>query len=271
MTGTVARPGTDVDGRGEVVMEARGIVKNFGSVQALAGASMQLRAGEVTALVGDNGAGKSTLVKIMSGVYPPDAGQVLIGGSQVTLHDPLVAKARGIHTVFQDLALVEALTSVENMFLGAEERLAFAGRRIPWIDKRRMARHTREALGGLGISDLADVDAPVESLSGGQRQTLAIARAVREKAYVLILDEPTASLGVTEASRVLRLMDNLREAGTGVLVISHNLREVFSVTENIVVLRFGRVVAEFRTDQTSADEVVEAMLGRGRWSEGEVN
>jgi simple sugar transport system ATP-binding protein len=248
-------------------MEVRDISKSFGSVQALKKASLKLRKSHVTALVGDNGAGKSTLVKVMSGVFQPDSGHMLIAGQPVTFRDPLAARARGIHTVFQDLALVEPLSATENMFLGSELRTEICHLPIPWINKRTMAREARRALDRLGITTLQDINTPVESLSGGQRQSLAVARAVREQAHVVMLDEPTASLGVTEARHVLALMDSLRAAGTAVLVISHNLREIFSVTDAIVVLRFGRVVANLPTAHTDQEEVIAAMLGRGSWAD----
>jgi ABC-type sugar transport system ATPase subunit len=247
-----------------VVFQATDIHKNFGHVVALQGASLALRAGEVTALVGDNGAGKSTLVKIMSGVLAPDAGHLVVAGSPVHLRDPKDARAKGIHTVFQDLALVDALSTAENMFLGAEIRTELGGIRLPWLNRREMRRASRAALNELGITTLKDVNTPIEALSGGQRQSVAIARAVRERAYVVMLDEPTAALGVTQAEQVLALMGRLRSAGTAVLVISHNLREVFAVTDNIVVLRLGRVVAEFRTSETTEEEVVSAIVGVAR-------
>jgi D-xylose transport system ATP-binding protein len=238
-----------------------GINKRFGAVEALRGASLALAAGEVTALVGDNGAGKSTLVKIMSGVLAPDDGTLLFRGQPLALRDPHAARNQGIHTVFQDLALVDTLSTVENMFLGDELKLRVFGVRTPWLDRARMRRETMRALGDLGITTLRDPLTRIESLSGGQRQSVAIARAVRERAPLVMLDEPTAALGVTQAAQVLKLMDRLRDAGTAVLVISHNLREVFAVADRVIVLRLGRVVAEFLIRETSEEEVVSAIVG----------
>jgi ABC-type sugar transport system ATPase subunit len=247
--------------RGDVALEVRDVSKSFGSVVALRGASLSLRPGQVTALVGDNGAGKSTLVKVMAGVLQPDSGQLVVGGSAVQLRDPQAAARHGIHTVFQDLALVDSMSTADNMFLGSEVRTTVAGIRLPWLNRKAMRRETRRALSDLGITTLSDVNTRIESLSGGQRQSVAIARAVREQAAVVMLDEPTAALGVTQAAHVLDLMARLRTAGTAVLVISHNLREVFAVTDNVVVLRLGRVVAEFRTGDTTEEEVVSAIVG----------
>jgi len=262
---TPAPHGSDRVGRpGEIVFQVSDIHKRFGHVVALQGASLALRAGEVTALVGDNGAGKSTLVKVMSGVLQPDAGDLTVAGRPVSLRDPKDARAQGIHTVFQDLALVDALSTAENMFLGTEMHARIGRIRMPWLNRREMRRATRAALNDLGITTLKDVNTPIEALSGGQRQSVAIARAVRDRAYVVMLDEPTAALGVAQAEQVLALMGRLRAAGTAVLVISHNLREVFAVADNIVVLRLGRVVAQFRTSETTEEEVVSAIVGVSR-------
>jgi ABC-type sugar transport system ATPase subunit len=237
------------------------VAKSFGTIAALEGVSLELASGRVTALVGDNGAGKSTLVKIMSGVLPPDTGSVLVDGRQVDLRDPRSARQHGIHTVFQDLALVGSLSIVENMFLCSEIRLRTMGLPTPFLDREAMRGAAREALDNLGITTVKDIDAPVESLSGGQRQSVAIARAVREQARVVILDEPTAALGVAQAAQVLRMMERLRAAGTAVLVVSHNLREVFAVSDSVVVLRLGRVAQVFETSQTDEEEVVGAIVG----------
>jgi len=237
------------------------VTKSFGSIVAIQGASLAVAAGRVTALVGDNGAGKSTLVKMMSGLLAPDSGSVLVDGRPVTLRDPRSARQHGIHTVFQDLGLVGSLSIVENMFLCSEIRLRAMGMRTPFLDREAMRTAARKALDNLGITTVKDIDAPVESLSGGQRQSVAIARAVREHARVVILDEPTAALGVAQAAQVLRLMERLRASGTGVLVVSHNLREVFAVSDAVVVLRLGKVAQVFETSQTSEEEVVGAIVG----------
>jgi ABC-type sugar transport system ATPase subunit len=246
---------------GSVALEVDGVSKSFGSIAALENASLQLAPGRVTALVGDNGAGKSTLVKIMSGVLTPDAGAVRVDGQTVSLRDPRSARRHGIHTVFQDLGLVGSLSIVENMFLCTEIRIRAAGIRTPFLDREAMRGAARKALDNLGITTVKDIDAAVESLSGGQRQSVAIARAVREQARVVILDEPTAALGVAQAAQVLRLMERLRSSGTAVLVVSHNLREVFAISDVVIVLRLGRVAQVFETAQTSEEEVVGAIVG----------
>jgi ABC-type sugar transport system ATPase subunit len=210
------------------VLRAENISKRFGAVVALDGASLDIPAGKVTALVGDNGAGKSTLVKTLSGVVRPDGGTIRVGGQIVQISDPRVARGLGIHTVFQDLALVGSLDIVENVFLGSELYKTVAGVRTPLLDRQRMTDATTRALADLRVTTISDLTLPVESLSGGQRQTVAIASAVRQEARLLILDEPTAALGVKQAGEVLRTVERLRESGAAVLLISHNLREVFA-------------------------------------------
>ena len=245
----------------QIALAVDNVTKSFGNITAIQGASLQVAAGRVTALVGDNGAGKSTLVKIMSGLVSPDTGSVLVDGRSVDLRDPRSARQHGIHTVFQDLGLVGSLSIAENMFLCTEIKLHVLGFRTPFLDRETMRAEARKALDNLGITTVRDIDAPVESLSGGQRQVVAIARAVREQARVVILDEPTAALGVAQAAQVLRLMERLRAAGTGVLVVSHNLREVFAVADYVVVLRLGKVSQVFETSQTDEEEVVGAIMG----------
>lgn len=259
-SGAVAGPVPSPAGS-PAALAVENVTKSFGSIAAIQGASLQVAAGRVTALVGDNGAGKSTLVKMMSGLLSPDTGSVLVNGRPVDLRDPRSARRHGIHTVFQDLGLVGSLSIVENMFLCSEIRLRAMGLRTPFLDREAMRGAARQALDNLGITTVRDIDAPVESLSGGQRQSVAIARAVRERARVVILDEPTAALGVAQAAQVLRLMERLRAAGTGVLVVSHNLREVFAVSDAVVVLRLGKVAQVFETSQTDEEEVVSAIVG----------
>jgi ABC-type sugar transport system ATPase subunit len=245
----------------ESILTVDAVSKSFGTVVALREASMALHAGRVTALVGDNGAGKSTLVKIVAGVLKPDHGRLLVQGSEVELRDPQVARRHGIHTAFQDLALVGSLSTVENMFLGSELRTSVRGIPTPWLDRKAMRKEAEHALNRLGITTLSDVGRQIEKLSGGQRQTVAIARAVREQARLVILDEPTAALGVAQSAHVLELIQRLREHGTAVLVISHNLREVFAVSDEVVVLRLGQVVARYETKDTHEEQVVAAIVG----------
>jgi D-xylose transport system ATP-binding protein len=245
----------------DVVLQVEEAYKYFGSITALSGASVVLRSGQVTALVGDNGAGKSTLVKIISGVLQPDGGVIAVDGRTVALRDPRVARQYGIHTVFQDLGLVGSLSIVENLFLGTELHVHGFGVRTPWLDRQGMAREARRALNELGITTVSSVHSRIETLSGGQRQSVAIARAVREKARLVILDEPTAALGVQQAAHVLSLIGRLKRAGTSVLVVSHNLREVFAVSDRVVVMRLGSIVDEFVTAMTTEEEIVAAIVG----------
>jgi ABC-type sugar transport system ATPase subunit len=245
----------------EFVLQAEGISKRYGAVVALDGASLSIPAGKVTALVGDNGAGKSTFVKVLSGVIRQDAGILKVDGRIVQIADPRFARQLGIHTVFQDLALVGALDIVENVFLGTELRRTYAGITLPWLDRDRMSKATAEALAALRVTTISDLSQPVESLSGGQRQTVAIASAVRQAARLLILDEPTAALGVKQASEVLRTVERLREAGTAVLLISHNLREVFAVSDFIAVMFLGQVICVLETAKVTEEEVVSTIVG----------
>jgi ABC-type sugar transport system ATPase subunit len=269
MSATPVRDGSTSSSDQPVALEVRAAHKSFGHVTALQGASLTLRRGEVTALVGDNGAGKSTLVKVISGVIQPDSGSIHVAGEQITMRDPQAGRAKGIHTVFQDLALVNPLSTTENMFLGDEIRTKLGPITLPWLNRRAMRRETRRALGDLRVTTLKDVDVPIEMLSGGQRQSVAIARAVRERAAVVLLDEPTAALGVSQAEQVLELIGRLREQGTAVMVISHNLREVFAVSDRIVVMRLGRVAANFTANQTNEEEVVSAIVGTRREPQAE--
>jgi D-xylose transport system ATP-binding protein len=246
---------------GAIALEVDNISKSYGSINALEGASLKIASGRVTALVGDNGAGKSTLVKIMSGVLSPTSGLLRVDGKPVELREARAAREQGIHTVFQDLGLVGALSIVENMFLCTEMKRRFFGIKTPLLDRDAMRIAARKALDDLGVTTVRDIDAPVESLSGGQRQTVAIARAVRERARVVILDEPTAALGVAQSAQVLRLMERLRASGAAVLVVSHNLREVFTVSDVVIVLRLGKVAQVFETSETSEEEVVGAIMG----------
>jgi ABC-type sugar transport system ATPase subunit len=246
---------------GVAVLEASGIKKNFGRIRALRDASLTLRAGTVTALVGDNGAGKSTLVRILTGAMQPDEGSIRLGGEPVHFQDSRRAAEQGIHTVFQDLALVDTMTVTDNMFLCDEVHRRVLGIKTPWLDHAEMHRQAHASLRDLGVTTVQDVTVRIEALSGGQRQVVSIARAVRHKAKVVILDEPTAALGVSQAEHVLELVKRLRVAGTAVLVISHNLREVFAVSDYVAVMRLGEVVRVFETDKTTETEVVSSIVG----------
>ena len=243
------------------VLRAENISKRFGAVVALDGASLDIPAGKVTALVGDNGAGKSTLVKTLSGVVRPDGGTIRVGDRIVQITDPRVARGLGIHTVFQDLALVGSLDIVENVFLGSELYRTVAGLRTPLLDRQSMTDATARALADLRVTTISDLALPVESLSGGQRQTVAIASAVRQEARLLILDEPTAALGVKQAGEVLRTVERLRESGAAVLLISHNLREVFAVSDFIAVMFLGQVIGVFEAAKVTEEKIVATIVG----------
>ncbi|RCG32220.1 sugar ABC transporter ATP-binding protein [Sphaerisporangium album] len=236
------------------MIRAKDISKRYGAVQALEGVSLDLPPGEVVALVGDNGAGKSTLVKTISGVVPPDDGQITMDDRPVRIGNPHDAQALGISTVYQDLALCENLDVVANLFLGSETR------RWSVLGHIRMERATRDLLTQLDVR-IRDIRVPVASLSGGQRQSVAIARALIGDPRLVILDEPTAALGVEQTAQVLDLIRRLRDRGLAVLLISHNLADVRAVSDRVVVLRLGRNAGEFRTAEASQEAIVAAITG----------
>jgi ABC-type sugar transport system ATPase subunit len=222
---------------GELLSLSR-VVKRFGAVEALSGVDLEVPAGQVTALIGDNGAGKSTLIKTISGIWQPDAGQIRWDGHPVRIKGPKDAAALGIATVYQDLALCDNLDIVQNMFLGREPR------RYGLLDETTMEREARETLSDLSVTTVRSIRQAVGSLSGGQRQAVAVARAVMQNARLVILDEPTAALGVAQTAVVLDLIRTLKSRGIAVLVISHNLNDVFEVADRIAVLYLGRMAAE---------------------------
>lgn len=242
----------------EPLLEARNITKRFGGVHALENVTFRLDAGEVVALAGDNGAGKSTLIKIISGVFPPDEGELRYQGEPVALGNPQDARRRGIETIYQDLALADNLDVGANIFLGREPMRRVFG--LPVMDRRRMRAEAARALEALDIG-LDRLDRPVRALSGGQRQCIAIGRAIHWNARVLIMDEPTAALGVPEQRRVIALIRSLKLSGVGVIFISHNLADIFDVSDRIVVLRRGVNVGERPTREANADEIVRLMVG----------
>jgi len=240
------------------LLEARGLVKHYGSVLALDDASFSAYPAEVVALIGDNGAGKSTLVKALSGVIRPDKGQILVGGSPVSLSSPLDARQHGIETVYQDLALAPDLDAAANLHLGREIYRWY--RPLHVLDKTEMRRRAVAAFADLGI-ELPDVTAPVATLSGGQRQSVAVARAVAYASKIIFMDEPTAALGVIQRERVLENIRRVRDRGICVVLISHNMPEVLTVSDRVEVLRMGRRVARFTTSQTTIEQLVGAMTG----------
>ncbi|WP_062305843.1 ATP-binding cassette domain-containing protein [Demequina subtropica] len=240
------------------IIELRSITKSFGPVDVLKGVDFTAHEGRVTALVGDNGAGKSTLIKGLAGVQPYDGGEVLFEGNPVTLHHPRDAARLGIEVVYQDLALCDNLDIVQNMFLGREE---LAG---GTFDEGRMEAEAARALQTLSVKTVKSLRQKVASLSGGQRQTVAIARSVVKKAKVVILDEPTAALGVAQTAQVLDLVRRLADSGVAVIIISHNLQDVFAVADDISVLYLGTMTARLEASQTSRDDVVGYITGTKR-------
>ncbi len=241
-------------------LEARGLLKRYGHVTALDGANFSVYPNEIVALIGDNGAGKSTLVKCLSGTLTPDAGQIFLNGEEVKIPSPSAARAMGIETVYQDLALAPDLPPAANLFLGREVMRKGVLGRLGVIDDGAMREQAAETLKGLGI-ELQSPTQPVVSLSGGQRQTVAVARAVTWASAVVFMDEPTAALGVVQRERVLDVARRARDAGRSVVVISHNMPEVLALADRIEVLRLGRRVARFHASEATLENLVGAMTG----------
>jgi simple sugar transport system ATP-binding protein len=241
------------------LLEIHEIHKRFGAVQALKGVSMDLHAGEVVALAGDNGAGKSVLIKTISGVHHQDSGTINFDGKPVSFATPQEARAAGIETIYQDLALADNLTIGGNLFLGREPKRMLFGV-LPIIDRRGMADAAQKTMKLLDFH-VDRMEAPVAAFSGGQRQAVAIGRAIYWNAKMLIMDEPTAALGVPEQRKVLSLVRSLKEQGKGVIFISHNLQDIFAVADRIVVLRRGIKAGERRPAETDTDEIVRLMVG----------
>ena len=249
MTETLTPPKTAV-----AALEARGITKSFGSVAALVNVDFEVRYGEVMALVGDNGAGKSTLIKCIAGIHPYDEGEIYFDGARVTIGGPKDAGRLGIEVVYQDLALSDNLDVVQNMYLGREERS------FPWrLKEAPMEKRTAEVLKSLSVTTISSIRQHVARLSGGQRQSVAIGRAVMWNSRVMMLDEPTAALGVAQTRQVLDLVRRLAEQGLAVVLISHNLHDIFEVSDRITVLRLGRNVAVHDRADTTQQEVVHAI------------
>ncbi|HZO59940.1 MAG TPA: ATP-binding cassette domain-containing protein [Solirubrobacterales bacterium] len=238
----------------------KGVSKSFGAVHALTDVDFEVSAGEVVALVGDNGAGKSTLIKAISGVQPAEEGEMWFEGRRAHVHSPQAGTALGIATVYQDLALCDNLDVVANLFLGQEVTDGGPGP-VQLIDETAMEQRSVELLDSLSVTTLQSVRQEVASLSGGQRQSVAIARAMLGEPRLVILDEPTAALGVAQTRQVLDLVKQLRDRGLAVIVISHNLANVFEVADRIIVLRLGRRAATFKTSEVTHDEVVSAITG----------
>jgi ABC-type sugar transport system ATPase subunit len=254
-----------VSGNG-VVLQARGINKSFGAVQALKDVDFEVRPSEVVALIGDNGAGKSTLINVITGVLEPDSGEIIFEGERVKFASPHDARERGIETVYQDLAVAPQLDAVANIFLGRERRMTGILGRFGFLDQQKMRKETDEQLEELHVR-IPDVSKPLSTFSGGQRQGVAVARAVMWASKVVIMDEPTAALGVAQVGMVLDLVRRVRQTGIPVVFISHNMPQVFDVADRIVVLRLGEVVAELDPKKASTDDAVAAMTGSLRGEE----
>jgi D-xylose transport system ATP-binding protein len=246
----------------EPLLSLRGVNKSFGAIHVLRGVDLDVRAGQVTALVGDNGAGKSTLIKGIAGIHAFDSGEYLFEGRQVHVSGPKDSNALGIEVVYQDLALCDNLDVVHNMFLGRELR------KHGMLDEDLMEKRARETLDGLSVRTLSSVRTHVAALSGGQRQTVAIARAVLWNSRIVILDEPTAALGVAQTEQVLLLVRRLADRGLGVVLISHNLNEVFEVADDIAVLYLGKLTAQVEAKDVSHSEVVQLITGGELVKEG---
>ncbi|MBV9690061.1 MAG: sugar ABC transporter ATP-binding protein [Ktedonobacteraceae bacterium] len=240
---------------GEPRLLMRGIHKSFGAVHALSNVDFEVYGGEVVGLVGDNGAGKSTLIKVISGVGPPDSGEILVEGQPVKITSPQVATRLGIETVYQDLALCDNLDVVANLFLGREEFSA-----MRFLKEIEMEQRGLEVLRTLDVK-IPSLRSPVASLSGGQRQSIAVSKAILRNARVVLLDEPTAALGVAQTRQVLDLICRLRDQGLAIVVISHNLADVFEVVDRVIVLRLGRRVATFDVKSTTPERVIAAITG----------
>jgi ABC-type sugar transport system ATPase subunit len=259
--------GKEVGVRGnEAVLRVRGINKSFGAVQALKNVDFEVRPGEVTALIGDNGAGKSTLINVITGVLAPDSGELIFEGERVEFTSPHDARERGIETVYQDLAVAPQLDAVANIFLGRERRMAGLLGRLGFLDQQRMQTETGEQLEELHVR-IPDPTKPLSTFSGGQRQGVAVARAVMWASKVVIMDEPTAALGVAQVGMVLDLVRRVRQTGIPVVFISHNMPQVFDVADRVIVLRLGEVVTELDPKKASMDDAVAAMTGSLRGEE----
>ena len=239
------------------LLEMKGIVMRFGAIEALAGVDLAIEAGEIVGLMGDNGAGKSTLVKIIAGIYGRDSGDYFFEGKQVEVHGPRDVAALGVEVVYQDLALCDNLDIVQNMFLGREETTHLG------LDEITMESRARETLSSLSVRTVKSVRPSVASLSGGQRQTVAIAKAVLWNSKVVLLDEPTAALGVAQTRQVLDLVRRLADRGLGVVLISHNMTDVFEVADRITALYLGRVAADVPAKEVTHSQVVE-LITAGR-------
>jgi len=244
------------------VMKARGLVKRYGHVTALDGADFDLYPGEILAVIGDNGAGKSSLIKALSGALTPDAGEIQLDGSAIHFKSPMDARNAGIETVYQNLAVSPSLDIADNLYLGREQRRAgFLGKWLRMLDRKAMHDDARAKLSELGLLTIQNINQAVETLSGGQRQGVAVARAAAFAKHVVIMDEPTAALGVKESRRVLNLIKDVRDRGLSVVLISHNMPHVFEVADRIHIHRLGKRHAIIKPDTHTMSEAVAIMTG----------
>jgi len=244
------------------VLEARGLCRRYGHVEALRGVDFDIKPGEIVAIIGDNGAGKSTLIKCLSGAETPDEGELLLDGEPVKFHGPRSSRKAGIETVYQTLAVSPSLDIASNLFLGRERRKpGILGSVFRMLDTSGMRKEAGEALNGLGIMTVQNLSQPVETLSGGQRQGVAVARTVAFGSRVVIMDEPTAALGVKESGKVLDLIRRIREAGMPVVIISHNMPHVFELADRIHIQRLGRRVGVITPKSHTMNEAVAIMTG----------
>ncbi|MDA8289000.1 MAG: ATP-binding cassette domain-containing protein [Actinomycetota bacterium] len=245
----------------DVILKTVGITKRFGAVVALRGIDMELHRGEVLGLVGDNGAGKSTFVKILTGYHPPDSGKIYLEGKEVAFNSVSDARRRGIETVYQDLALIPQLTVAQNLFLNRE--LTSLGK-IGWLSNRKMRRLAREYLQGIKVN-VPDIDAEAESLSGGQRQAIAVARATRQNAKILLLDEPLAAMGARESALIVDLVKDLAQnRGMSMIVIDHNYAHLFELCDRVNIIQQGRVAYDRSVNDTSLEDLTELMISEYR-------
>lgn len=247
---------------GELVLEAKGLTKSYGHVVALRGVDIELHAGEVLAVIGDNGAGKSTLIKCLSGAVAPDSGEIRVNGQSVRFKSPSDARAAGIETVYQTLAVSPALDIASNLYLGREiRRKGPLGSVLRMLDRKEMRAQARQQVEALGISTLQDITQAVETLSGGQRQAVAVARAAAFGSKVVILDEPTAALGVRESAQVVDIIKGLRDRGLPIILISHDMPQVFEIADRIEIQRLGRRAAVISPKTHDASDAVAIMTG----------
>jgi ABC-type sugar transport system ATPase subunit len=254
----------------ENLLRVENLTKRFGGLTAVDSANMEVNFGEVIGLVGDNGAGKSTLIKMISGVYQPDEGDIFYNGQKISFSGPREARDVGIETIYQDLALAENLDVGANIFLGREILRSYLGGVIKTVDRTKMREEAAKALDRVNVH-VPSLVQQVRNLSGGQRQAVAIARSIYWDARLMIMDEPTAALGVAEQRKVLRLVKNLAGQGIPVIIISHNMQDVFAVSTRIVVMRRGKKVGERNTKETTVDEIVSLMVGAEALQDGGID